>query len=803
MSDGWSFTARSAAGEPRNTEQISGAAVSYDQSLHPGVLRVPVDVGDLWENINSTRNTLFHDLPSDWTSIRIKIQSFNPVQNNQQATLVAYQDDDNYVQISRTFEGFNRIMFTTETGGVANNRNSIAETATTNIFLRLDRDYNSETITSYFSIDGSEWTEVGTVIQPMTNTRLAIETGASPGGYPNADIAWAEIRSDILPTVTDELHVQPASVVFNARQGETSTETRSLFISSTFGNTITWTQSADVSWLSGNLQKGSTDGILKLSVNTSGMQVGTWHGNIRLESAQSVSGPVIIPVSLIINPEIPVTMETWKDGKSGAMSVSVDDGQSSGFIELVNNGFKGTYVYNGTSVPLFYKEFYNAGMEVGPHLVDHPCYSVTNDVLISQEILPNVGNLCSFLALPPEKIITLIWPCGYTNFREQTVAAEYFLSARGYNINELEDATPENMMNLKSFNSHEHTPFPPSDLKTVVDSAVNRRKWFNLVLHNLTNDDGAINYAKTKDIWVAPIGTIIKYIIQRDRIILDGYVTSPEGISFNVSRLPVPATVSRNFENSFEAQDLITMRVDIDDNRMVDSVLIDGVPNPFHVEKTDGNIFLLTNIRPEPDIRKNVVISYREKPMVHVNISSDVLNFTTILNKDPESQRLFISGETTDIVSWKADVGGSGRNWQLILNPTSGQLNDTMTVSVKCPGLPVGKYSKTITIKSADENFYPKDVEINLNVTDGILHQNYPNPFSSETWIEYDLPEDGPVTIDIYNNQGQKCSTILNSYLLSGNYRQKWKSGTLSSGIYFLRIKTRNYTETIKMSVLK
>ena len=106
----------------------------------------------------------------------------------------------------------------------------------------------------------------------------------------------------------------------------------------------------------------------------------------------------------------------------------------------------------------------------------------------------------------------------------------------------LEDPEPENLMNLKSYNSHEHTPLPPSDLKTLVDSAVLKNKWFNLVLHNLTNDDGAINYSRSKNIWVAPIGTVIKYILQRERFIFGEYSESSAGIKFNVSRLPVPSS---------------------------------------------------------------------------------------------------------------------------------------------------------------------------------------------------------------------------------------------------------------------
>jgi hypothetical protein len=70
---GWDFMAKTASGLQRNTEQTTGVVVSYDQTVHPGVLRIPADIGDVWANINNTRNTLFHNLPSDWTSITLNL----------------------------------------------------------------------------------------------------------------------------------------------------------------------------------------------------------------------------------------------------------------------------------------------------------------------------------------------------------------------------------------------------------------------------------------------------------------------------------------------------------------------------------------------------------------------------------------------------------------------------------------------------------------------------------------------------------------------------------------------------------
>ena len=192
MAAGWSFVAVTPSGSSRNTEQTTGAVVSYDQAAHPGILRIPVDSGDLWAGANNTRNTLLRDLPENWTSIRLKL-SFAPTQNYQQAGLLAYQDDDNYVQVTRIYGGGNTVTFAQEINGYPNVLNSVAETATGNLHLRLDRAPATNSISAYYSKDGSSWITMGSVTQNLTNPKLAIFVGASPGGFPNADLSWAEV----------------------------------------------------------------------------------------------------------------------------------------------------------------------------------------------------------------------------------------------------------------------------------------------------------------------------------------------------------------------------------------------------------------------------------------------------------------------------------------------------------------------------------------------------------------------------------------------------------------------------------
>jgi hypothetical protein len=191
---GWDFLALTKSGTIRDTEQRTGAVVSYDQVVHPGVLRIPCDVGDLWGNTNNSRNSIFRDLPLGWTSIRLKLAAFAPTQMWQQAGLLAYQDDDNYVQVVRIYtNNNNEVEFDREVNASPTILRHVSQTATSNLYLRLDRDPATETITGYYSLNGVDWTSLGSVVQSLSHPRLGIFVGTSPSAFPNADVAWAEV----------------------------------------------------------------------------------------------------------------------------------------------------------------------------------------------------------------------------------------------------------------------------------------------------------------------------------------------------------------------------------------------------------------------------------------------------------------------------------------------------------------------------------------------------------------------------------------------------------------------------------
>src|SRR5207302_8916447 len=127
--------------------------------------------------------TLLQDLPIDWTSIRLMIASFAPVADYQQVNLMAYQDDDNYVAVSRQMEGTPAaaaVESYREQAAIASVGGIQALNNTGNLLLRLDRDATTNTYTAFYSVDsGASWTAMGSLVQALSNPRLAIVTGAN------------------------------------------------------------------------------------------------------------------------------------------------------------------------------------------------------------------------------------------------------------------------------------------------------------------------------------------------------------------------------------------------------------------------------------------------------------------------------------------------------------------------------------------------------------------------------------------------------------------------------------------------
>jgi gamma-glutamylcyclotransferase (GGCT)/AIG2-like uncharacterized protein YtfP len=86
------------------------------------------------------------------------------------------------------------------------------------------------------------------------------------------------------------------------------------------------------------------------------------------------------------------------------------------------------------------------------------------------------------------------------------------------------------------------------------------------------------------------------------------------------------------------------------------------------------------------------------------------------------------------------------------------------------------------------------------------LFQNYPNPFTESTFIEYQVKTPGAIEVSIFNVEGKLVKEWNYFEQSTDKNRLEWDCKNdlgheITSGIYFYRLRTENFSD-IKSLVL-
>ncbi len=84
----------------------------------------------------------------------------------------------------------------------------------------------------------------------------------------------------------------------------------------------------------------------------------------------------------------------------------------------------------------------------------------------------------------------------------------------------------------------------------------------------------------------------------------------------------------------------------------------------------------------------------------------------------------------------------------------------------------------------------------------GII-SNYPNPFNDKITIQFALTEPGFTSIDIYDIQGSRVSTLLNTELEPAIHTVAWDARGLASGVYHYVLKSSGKSASGRVTLLK
>ncbi len=229
--------------------------------------------------------------------------------------------------------------------------------------------------------------------------------------------------------------------------------------------------------------------------------------------------------------------------------------------------------------------------------------------------------------------------------------------------------------------------------------------------------------------------------------------------------------------------------------------------------------------------------------VVYCSATSGTLTFNVYIPKLSNWYawgRFFFEGADNDPNSFYIRVD-NGTNFQFGNNKdffnkwhwgSDGTVQHGTVTPLKLGSISAGNHTITITgrevgstvmidmlLLSPDASFIPTDNNVQLFKsgnelaaekieipTEYQLLQNYPNPFNPSTRIKYALPEDGFVSLKVFDILGREVATLVDENKTAGYYETEFNPnqfGGASSGIYIYRLATKKFVQTRKMLFMK
>ncbi len=79
----------------------------------------------------------------------------------------------------------------------------------------------------------------------------------------------------------------------------------------------------------------------------------------------------------------------------------------------------------------------------------------------------------------------------------------------------------------------------------------------------------------------------------------------------------------------------------------------------------------------------------------------------------------------------------------------------------------------------------------------------YPNPVAHSSTVNFELPADGNVKVELFDELGNKVETLVNEYRNAGPYSETLEAAEINTGSYILKVSANGYSEVTKVNVVK
>jgi len=135
----------------------------------------------------------------------------------------------------------------------------------------------------------------------------------------------------------------------------------------------------------------------------------------------------------------------------------------------------------------------------------------------------------------------------------------------------------------------------------------------------------------------------------------------------------------------------------------------------------------------------------------------------------------------------------------------AGSTTELRNYSFTDANLSTGNYTYRLKQLDFDGTFdYSNEVSVDV-IAPAVysLEQNYPNPFNPSTSIDFSIAEPGLVKLAVYNLLGQEVKSLVNEFKEAGPHTIIFDASNLTSGVYFYKLESAQFSQTRKMLLTK
>lgn len=151
-----------------------------------------------------------------------------------------------------------------------------------------------------------------------------------------------------------------------------------------------------------------------------------------------------------------------------------------------------------------------------------------------------------------------------------------------------------------------------------------------------------------------------------------------------------------------------------------------------------------------------------------------------------------------------------GNNWTQINEGFTTGAYKVMSLGLDNQYLFAGTFGSNIWRRPLSQVVTGIEDESKIQPEEYSLEQNYPNPFNPSTTIKYTIPSvistEGRklnVQLRVYDILGTEVATLVNEDKPAGSYEVNFNASEFSSGVYFYKLQTGEFSSTKKMILIK